>query len=254
MWKVSAYVNSGTDVLETSWTVPIRETGVHGAQGNAGANGADGSTKFKSFVYTGSETAPSTPIGGSSVSPVPTTAGWTDTVPAGTLPLWMSTRFFSNKSGESDSAWSTPIIPIDNDLTDFEWSDPTSNNPGTPSSPLNGAIWKNDPQELTGDVVFMAIRYRASLTIPWDDNSWVVSKEYKDNIKQELDLIRQKKKLTEEEIANNAKLLSGKVQMTDYVSSEVASSSSSKILPVEGGRISSVFGDPRDGGRRKHLG
>lgn len=174
LWKVSAYVNSGTDALETTWTAPIRETGVHGAQGEAGANGADGSTKFKAFVYTRSATAPSTPIGGSSTSPVPTTAGWTDTVPAGSLPLWMSTRFFSNKSGESDSAWSTPRMPIDSELTDFEWSDSTSNNPGTPSSPLNGANWQNDPEDLTGDVQYMAIRYRASMTASW--GAWVVSK------------------------------------------------------------------------------
>ena len=82
------------------------------------------------------------------------------------------------------------------------------------------------------------------------------SKEYKDNIKQELDLIRQKKKLTEEEIANNAKLLNGKVQMTDYVSSEVASNiSADKVNPIAGSKIPSGFGAKRTyGGNRSHEG
>lgn len=174
LWKVTAYVNSGTNALETTWTAPIRETGVHGAQGADGTNGVDGATKFKSFVYLRSATAPSTPTGGSYASPIPSSGGWTDSVPSGTLPLWMSTRFFSSKVGESDAGWSTPRMPVDTELTDFEWSDSTNSNPGTPSAPLNGAVWKNDPQELSGDVQYMAIRYRASQTASW--GAWVVSK------------------------------------------------------------------------------
>ena len=81
------------------------------------------------------------------------------------------------------------------------------------------------------------------------------SKEYKDNIKKELDLIREKKKLTDQEIIDNAKLLDGKVKMSDYVSSSTTVvSGSDRVMPVDG-KITSVFGDKRTyGGNRKHEG
>lgn len=177
LWKTMALIDgNNSSVLKGTWGTPVRDNGARGADGTNGLNGVDGSERFMGVAFRRSATDQSTtvPIGGSFASPIPTTAGWTKTIPGGSDPVWMTTRFFSNKSGESDASWANPRLLVDTDLNDFEYSDSTSLSPGTPSVPQNGAIWKNDPDELSGEVVWMAMRYKQNLTSAW--GNWVVTK------------------------------------------------------------------------------
>lgn len=169
LWEVWAEIDITENTLITTWTPPVRRTGVPGSPGAPGANGG---VKFLAHAFLRSATKPATPTGGDISDPTPT--GWSDGIPQGTALLWMVTRYFSSVSGESDSSWSEPALPVDSATTDIEWSNSTHANPGTPSLPLNGATWKNDPTQLSGDVIYMAIRYRANSTASF--GAWKVSK------------------------------------------------------------------------------
>lgn len=168
LWGVVALIDADNN-LSADWTTPIRVTGVPGQNGE---DGQDGKTKFLALAFIRSETKPDTPTGGSIEDPTP--SGWSDGVPQGTNPLWMTSRFFSSVPAETDSYWKEPSLPVDTDHTDFEWSNSTSTDPGTPSSPLNSAQWENDPNLLSGEITYMALRYRSSVTSDW--GAWKVSR------------------------------------------------------------------------------
>lgn len=176
VWKTYAKIDGVNPTqLKEAWSTPVRDNGARGVDGTNGTNGVDGETKFLAMAFRRSATDLSSdvPVGGSFASPVPTTSGWVRTMPSGTDPIWVTTRFFSNKSGESDASWSNPRIMMDTELVDFEFSDSTSSNPGTPSNPQNGADWKDDPVLLSGPMLWIAVRYKQNISSAWGD--WAVT-------------------------------------------------------------------------------
>ena len=88
----------------------------------------DGQSSFKSIVFkrytpTTQKPKPDAPTTGSFGSPVP--SGWTDGLPSGTEPLWMTSCIFTSdgKSPQpSPIAWSTPVLMSDTDAFDVEFS------------------------------------------------------------------------------------------------------------------------------------
>ena len=130
--------------------------------------------KFKSTVfYRGGSVSspPATPSGGDYANGVPTTEGWTDGIPTGEGVIWMSVATFSNRVDYTltPAEWSAPIIAVDTPDVDFEWSSSDVVDPGTPTTPLNSAVWGNTSDDTT---IWMAIRKKAG----GDWSGWEVSK------------------------------------------------------------------------------
>lgn len=128
------------------WYGPIR------IKGEAGANGL---STFKSTAFIRSASAPATPTGGSWTSPNPTTSGWSDGIPAGDLPVYMSTRVFTSTGiAPQEAVWKTPQLVGDTPDIDYEFSDELEN-PGTPTT--KPTLWYNDAKVTS---IWMAIRTR----------------------------------------------------------------------------------------------
>ena len=105
--------------------------------------------RFQSTVFQRSPTAPATPSGGTYANPVP--AGWSDGVPSGTAPVWMSSRWFGTGMGDT---WSVPALMVDTQGTQTRWSEvPEDGDPGTPQS--KPSAWS---ETATEDTVWMAVR------------------------------------------------------------------------------------------------
>ena len=87
--------------------------------------GEDGISSFKSIVFIRSDNTPSIPTGGDWESPLPTsTPVWSDGIPVGTAPLYMSTRVFTNTGQPpQQSDWTTPRLASDTPDIDFEYSE-----------------------------------------------------------------------------------------------------------------------------------
>ena len=120
---------------------------------------------FKSIVFKRFSSEPSTPTGGSYLSPVP--SGWSDGIPSGTEQIWISTRVFTS-DGESPqtSEWTTPQMASDIPDIDFEYSWIVTN-PGNPTD--NPDNWSNTATE---NSIWMAVRKKSIGT--W--NSWEINK------------------------------------------------------------------------------
>ena len=120
---------------------------------------------FKSIVFKRFSSQPSTPTGGSYLSPVP--SGWSDGIPSGTEQIWISTRVFTS-DGESPqtSKWTTPQMASDTPDIDFEYSWVVTN-PGNPTD--NPDNWSNAATE---NSIWMAVRKKSIGT--W--SSWEISK------------------------------------------------------------------------------
>lgn len=75
-------------------------------------DGANAQSILESFVFIRSASAPATPTGGSFASPVPTSSpAWSDGIPAGTLPVYMSTRKFTSDGLSPQAAtWAAPAL------------------------------------------------------------------------------------------------------------------------------------------------
>lgn len=160
------YINStptiGHLVTETAYWKPYASGGAKGDKGDAGD---DGQSSFKSIVFKRSSTTPTTPTGGSYLSPVP--SGWSDGVPSGEAQLWMSTRIFTSDGlTPQQNAWTTPRQVTDTADIDFEFS-AIGSNPGNPTS--NPSNWHNTA---TASDIWMAVRKCKNGT--W--GSWKVSK------------------------------------------------------------------------------
>lgn len=144
------------------------------AQGSEGRRGKDGispNTAFKSFVFARSKTQPSTPLGGSYASPIPTspTGLWTDAVPTGENILWVSARVFSS-DGKSpqENSWTTPTQLTDTADLDVEFS--TYEAPDVPTGhPNTNTQWSNESSE---DTIWMATSKQKNGI--WED--WQVSR------------------------------------------------------------------------------
>ena len=120
---------------------------------------------FKSIVFKRFSSEPSTPTGGSYLSPVP--SGWSDGIPSGTEQIWISTRVFtSNGESPQTSEWTTPQMASDMPDIDFEYSWIITN-PGNPTD--NPGNWSN---EATENSIWMAVRKKSIGT--W--SSWEISK------------------------------------------------------------------------------
>ena len=120
---------------------------------------------FKSIVFKRFSSEPSTPTGGSYLSPVP--SGWSDGIPSGTEQIWISTRVFTS-DGESPqtSEWTTPQMASDTPDIDFEYSW-IATNPGNPTD--NPDNWSNAATE---NSIWMAVRKKSIGT--W--SSWEINK------------------------------------------------------------------------------
>jgi len=129
--------------------------------------------KFTSFVFVRNVGAPSTPVGGDYDDPVP--PGWSDMVPSGTDPVWMSSAVFTQ--GEATPpVWTSPILTEDTEYTDFEYctfDDPNMElDPnGKPAPPLEGAgqrvYWHNDPT-VTDDWMAIGRKIGGAYPESWD--------------------------------------------------------------------------------------
>lgn len=120
---------------------------------------------FKSIVFKRFSSQPSTPTGGSYLSPVP--SGWSDGIPSGTEQIWTSTRVFtSDGKSPQTSEWTTPQMASDTPDIDFEYSWIVTN-PGNPTD--NPDNWSNAATE---NSIWMAVRKKSIGT--W--GSWEISK------------------------------------------------------------------------------
>lgn len=160
LWVIGITVISQNDVytiLGSDWSIPTRII----------TPPADGVGAFKSIAFRRSDTVPSTPTGGTWESPLPTTAGWTDGVPSGVSPLYMSTRIFTT-TGElpQQATWSTPRLASDSPDIDLEFSS-VEQNPGNPTD--NPTNWYNTA---TVNSIWMAVRVRTNGS--W--GAWQVTK------------------------------------------------------------------------------
>ncbi|WP_185212477.1 collagen-like protein [Elizabethkingia meningoseptica] len=137
----------GNSPLYTSYIITKVKAGDNGEDGE-NSNGA-----FKSIAFIRSNSIPNAPSGGSWGNPLPITTGWSDGVPSGDKPIYMSTRIFT-MNGESPQQllWSTPRLLSDTKDIDFEFSSLLLN-PGDPT--LNPENWYNEARE---DSIWMAIR------------------------------------------------------------------------------------------------
>lgn len=137
----------GNSPLYTSYIITKVKAGDNGEDGE-NSNGA-----FKSIAFIRSNSIPNAPSGGNWGNPLPTTTGWSDGVPSGDKPIYMSTRIFT-MNGESPQQllWSTPRLLSDTKDIDFEFSS-LFLNPGDPT--LNPENWYNEARE---DSIWMAIR------------------------------------------------------------------------------------------------
>ena len=126
-----------------------------------------GQSTFKSTAFIRTNTAPAAPTGGSYISPIPTTAGWTDGVPSGTTKLWMSTRIFTSDGlSPQQSVWMPPVALTDNASIEVMFSS-VATSPGTPTTtPANWSAIGNTSS------IWMATRTITNGTA----GSWAVSK------------------------------------------------------------------------------
>lgn len=114
----------------------------------------DGQSSFKSFVFKRTIDKPSIPVGGSFNSPLPNPLdGWTDYVPSGNNPLWVSTRMFSKDGAPpQEHNWTEPVIMADSSEMDIAFSKHIT--PGDPTN--NPSLWTEYADEET---IWLAMRH-----------------------------------------------------------------------------------------------
>jgi hypothetical protein len=133
-----------------------------GADGQDGAPGDDGISSFTSYVFCRYKEQPATPQGGKFSYPYPDgyngASQWTDGVPDGTDPLWMSYRLFYSDNRTTND-WTTPVCMSSSDSVQIKYSSSNSD-PGTPDTKPD--LWYDDASSTT---IWMAIR-------KWSDQGW----------------------------------------------------------------------------------
>lgn len=76
-----------------------------------GDTGTAGQGIVKSFSFIRAASAPLAPTGGSFSSPNPTTSGWSDGIPSGTNPLYVSKRTFTSDGlPPHEDVWTAPVL------------------------------------------------------------------------------------------------------------------------------------------------
>lgn len=119
---------------------------VNGQEVVPGAGGGGGDTgtaqlAFKSIVFKRSDGRPNAPTDGAFGNPVPN--GWYDSVPQGTAPIWMSSRYFTSDNqrpagvnNDNWNVWSTPALMSDTEDFDVEFSPAATTS--VPTAPIDG--------------------------------------------------------------------------------------------------------------------
>lgn len=128
---------------------------------------------FKSIVFKRSDGRPQTPTGGSFGNPIPN--GWYDSVPMGTDPIWMSSRYFTSNNqrpagvnNDNWNMWSAPALMSDTEDFDVEFSPaPTTNVPTPPAEGRShGGTY---PSQLWFDPVL-------DPTADWSQMNWMATR------------------------------------------------------------------------------
>lgn len=131
-------------------------------QGEDGADGGEGSSVYTSYVFRRSNThltSSDRPTGGSFSTPNPDGDLWSDAIPSGTDPLYMSSRMFTSDGASPQQAeWTAPSLMSDSSDIDFCYSSqeqkPASNTLPVQGSNQDNLVWHNNA---TGDDIWMAV-------------------------------------------------------------------------------------------------
>lgn len=108
LWSITIPLNTvaTTSTSTLDWTnvsYPIRAIAYNGTNGTAGQG------QVKGICFLRATSAPATPSGGTYLSP--TATGWSDGIPSGTNPLYMTTRIFtSDGQSPQQATWTTPQL------------------------------------------------------------------------------------------------------------------------------------------------
>lgn len=145
-YPITVRRSNGTNV-----SLSFQQTLSKSLAGANGTNGAAGQGQVKAVAFLRSLTTPATPsVSGSFASPTPT--GWSDGIPAGTAPLWQTTRIFtSDGASPQQAAWTTPSMVANTSSVKYQfstdnvsWSDTASTNSNyirTGTSTDGGNTW-----------------------------------------------------------------------------------------------------------------
>lgn len=119
-----------------------------------------GESSFVSMVFRrSSETSLAAPTGGSFAKPLPDGTDWSDGIPEGTLPVWVSRRIFWSDDRATDN-WTTPTRMAD--TADFDvcyhgGEEQPSSLPSAHHQPDQGNGWFDNPADCEGGyAVWMA--------------------------------------------------------------------------------------------------
>lgn len=127
---------------------------------------------FKSIVFKRSASRPATPQDGAFGNPVPN--GWYDSVPQGTAPIWMSSRYFTNDNkrpagvnSDNWNVWSTPALMSDTEDFDVEFSPASTTN--VPVAPTAENSHDGSGEQLWFDPVL-------DPTADWSQMNWMATR------------------------------------------------------------------------------
>lgn len=116
-YPITVRRSNGTNV-----NLSFKQTLTKSLAGTNGTNGAAGQGQVKGIAFLRSATNPGTPsVTGTYADPKPT--GWSDGIPAGTLPLWQTTRIFtSDGAAPQQSAWTAPSMVANTSSVKYQFS------------------------------------------------------------------------------------------------------------------------------------
>ena len=177
-------VTSEFPYLWMKMTPVDKEGNATGASKYVRLTGERGQSSFKSTVFIRTNEQPDVPEGGSYDSPVPTTAGWSDGIPAGEAILWASTRIFTSDGlSPQQDAWTTPKQQTDTATYDVEFSmsetQPAApNNDNRADGSGNAATWYDpDKDKNNSHADWTKMNWRAERDCKngvWGD--WVITR------------------------------------------------------------------------------
>lgn len=124
-----------------------------------------GQSAFRMQVFTRSDDKPEAPTGGQYSDPQPDGMLWQEGVPQGSSPIWMSSRIYTSDGNYPQDDWSDPLMLIDSEDFDVEFSPHTADStPASPSSSNLGTVWfdpKRNPDANWKKMNWVAMRYKS---------------------------------------------------------------------------------------------
>lgn len=145
-----------------------------------------GQSSYKSMVFARSDERPDRPTGGGFGNPRPNESIWSDGIPQGEKPIWMSSRVFtSDNQPPQEDEWSLPALMSDAENFDVEFSPQSAATPPVPPSRSNlGILWfdpvRNENQAIDwSGMNWMATRTKSLATdgtAVWSDWSIMLIK------------------------------------------------------------------------------